>query len=228
MASTIQLSELRTEVRRRGEYRSPYISDSELNSYINGSCAHLYNVFAEQDPSLYLTQGSISVVSGTESYSLPATFYKAVSVNIPYSTSPTGYISAQRIGWQERHAYSGGVASDKRTTRYAIRGGNIYFWPTPTWTDTVQLDFIPAYSKMSLDTDTFDGLSGWEEWAIADTLVKCASKADDDPTNWERQRALVERRLFASGDQDQAQPKTVKDVHGILDCRGRRYTRYPR
>lgn len=227
MAKTFQLSEFRTEVRNRGEYRSPYISDSELNSYINASVAHLYDILVEQDTSRYLTQGSISVVSGTESYSLPADFYKAVSVNLPANSSPTGYVLARRIEWQERHYFNTNVTSQKESTAYAIRADNIYFWPTPTWTDTVQLDYIPAYTTLTLDADTFDGVNGYEEWVITDVLVKCAAKASDDGRPWERQRALVEQRIMRAGQRDQARPTTVANVQcysgylGYMRYRGR-------
>ena len=213
MAKTFQLSEFRTEVRNRGEYRSPYISDTELNNYINASISHLYDILVDQDPSRYLTQSNISVVSGTESYALPATFYKAVSVNIPHSSSPTGFVLARRINWQERHSFITNVPSSKESTFYAIRGGSIYFWPIPTWTDTVQLEHIPAYTTLALDADTFDGVNGWEEWIISDVLVKCAAKADDNGAVWERQRANVENRIRAAGDIDQARPKTVSNVN---------------
>lgn len=220
MAKTFELQDFRTEVRNRGEYRAPYITDTELNSYINASVAHLYDILVEQDPSRYLTQGTISVVSGTESYALPATFYKAISVNIPYTGSTSGYVVARRIGWQERHHYASGIGSNKETTYYSIRGGNIYFWPTPTWTDTVQFEFIPVYTTLTNDTDTFDCVNGWEEWVVADVLAKCAAKADDDSSPWERQRAIVENRIHIAGDIDQARPKTVTNVNTYYGYRG--------
>lgn len=212
MAKNFQLSEFRTEVRRRGEYRAPYITDAELDSYINASVSHLYDLLIEVDPSRYLTQGTISVVSGTESYNLPADFYRAISVNIPVSSSPTGFILGRRINWQERHYYYNNVTSTKQNTFYAIRGGQIWFWPPPTWTDSVQLDYVPVYTTLSMDTDTFDAVNGYEEWVIADVLAKCAAKASDDAGPWLSQRDQMENRIKAGGDIDRARPKTVSNI----------------
>ena len=224
MAKTFSLSEFQTEVRNRGEYRAPYITDTELTSYINASISHLYDILAEQDPARYLTSSNISVVSGTESYALPATFYKAVSVNIPHASSPTGYILARRIPWQERHYFSNNVPSDQDSTCYSIRGGSIYFWPPPKWTATVVLEHIPAYTTLVSAGDTFDCENGYEEWIICDVLVKCAAKADDNGEPWERQQAKVENRIRAAGDIDHARPKTVSNVNMYGGYRG--YLRY--
>lgn len=118
--------------------------------------------------------------------------------------------------------YYSSVSTSQQDALYAIRGGSIFFWPVPNWTASVQLDFIPVYTTLSMDTDTFDAVNGYEEYIIVDVLTKCAAKASDDPGPWLRQREEMERRIRAAGDIDQGSVKTVTNVWGFWGNRGQR------
>ena len=76
MAKRVKLSVLRDLVRDRGEWRSAYISDSELNSWTNEACYKFYAMMSALDPLRYVKRSDVAVTKGTRDYSLPNDFFK--------------------------------------------------------------------------------------------------------------------------------------------------------
>lgn len=211
MARTETLANLRTEVRNRGEIRSVYVSDSELNTYINQSIAELYDLLCSMSPDFYLTTSDISVVANTDSYALPATFYRLRA--IAYVRTSTDIISLKRMMLNERFGWPPTVGSGPETTRYRVTGSNVIFAPIPQWTGTVRLYFIAAPTKLSADGDTFDGISGWEEYVVVDALMKCWVKEESDISPLMAQKAALKARIESMAyDRDEGQTDYVRDV----------------
>jgi hypothetical protein len=223
MAKTVTLAQLRTAVNDRGDYRDPFLPNTELDEYINDSIAILFGMLAESDPQRYMTSNDISVVSGTDAYNLPADFYKLVNVLVADSSSVTGYWPLERVDEMALHRDNAAIpVTEKRSARYRLRKDQIVIYPPPSWTDTVRIWYLPLPTKLTDPAHTFDSVNLWTEWVVLDVLVKVAQKARDEWKGWAEQRDRVARHILTRTEADQAHPLTCTDVEwGYAKRRGR-------
>jgi hypothetical protein len=218
MASLTTRLEIRNQIRTRGEFRSAYISDAELNSYINTSLQNFYDLVITADPTYYLDYASLVISTYDTSYALPGDFYKMVGVSVLDPVD--GYSVLQKFEWKERYdpEYLDGYAD----FRYHIRGNQIYLQPSPPPEyagATVSLEYIPACPSLTADGDSIDSINGWEEWIILDVLVACAAKEETDATLWTAQKAAIEARIKTLGARDIAEVKVTPKVETLRDLR---------
>lgn len=84
------LAEIRQAARRRadrenasGVYTSSFVTDNELDSYINSSLAELYDLLAAQVPGRYFVETENITTDGTnDHFALPSDFYKLLGVDM--------------------------------------------------------------------------------------------------------------------------------------------------
>ncbi len=218
--SSNTLLNLQRSVRGRGGWSREVVSDITLIEWINSSYSSLIDIMIKYDDSYFLTKSDVSVVSGTQEYSLPANFYHLLGAAIEDSEMPDGYSVLERLNWDERYDWT--YVTTFRQTKYMIRGGNITFHPKPNFSKTVRLEYIPEVTKVTSPTGTFNIPSNWQEWLILDTCIKIAALAGTDPSIFISQKAEFENRIKEASTQDIGKPKTVVDVRRRFD---RRYFR---
>ena len=223
---TKTLSELRDEVRNRGEFRDPYITDSEMNGYINDSIAALWDLVVLADDSRHLPTANITVTSGTSSYSLPDDFYLLKGVDVVDSSAPTGYRTLRRYNHDERNDYP--QNAEKTATYYDVFNNKLTLVPTPSWSGTVRIHYIETPTKLTADSDTFETVNSWSEYVILDALIKCALKEDTSPTAWERRLQRVTERILSVATVDRNEPKTVTNIYRVRNRRNDRYLPWER
>lgn len=216
MASNITREVLRDTIRDRGEFDSDdYFPSSLLNTWINDSIAALYDELVKADPARFLTQASVSIVSGTEEYALAADFYKLVGCDLLDSSAETGYRPMERFNWNERHRY-GGDAGNKYDAKYEWRNSKLWIHPPPEWSlaNGVRVNYIPTAPSLSADEGTWDTVNLWSEWVVLDVCEKCAVREDSltQAKYFGQQRDRVWRRITESAEGDNAGPKTVVNV----------------
>ena len=145
MTDIVSLSELRLLARQRADMEnSQFISDDEWRRMINRSYAELYDlvVTSANSEDYFLKSDTISLVNGTDSYDLPADFYKMRGVDINSGGTST---PLRRYNFSQRNVGSlYAIASDMR---YHVQGSKIFLNPTPSTTDTITLWYIPSPKK---------------------------------------------------------------------------------
>jgi hypothetical protein len=77
---------------------------------------------------------------------------------------------------------------------------------------------------LSLTTDTFDGINGWEEFVIVDAAIKCMIKQELGTQELEKQKKDLIRRIEAMApNRDADAPACIKDndehMYSFLDRR---------
>lgn len=136
-----------------------------VNQLVNLACAEFYDlVVAAAGPERFLTSTTISIVSGTNTYALPATHLKTYGIVLEWGTQRneavaqyddvTGYVAIENgCVWQENGRKA-----------YRIQGSNIRIAPTPTSAVTARHWYVPAWVDFTHDTsDTKDFIDGWEK-----------------------------------------------------------------
>jgi hypothetical protein len=218
MPRTRTLAQLRTEIRNRGDLLSVRHSDDELTRNINQSIADLYTQLVDLSKDYFLSSVDVSVTSGTANYNLStagaADVYKILGVDVQDSGR---WYSLRRFNWSERNQLQDS-GSTKRNTRYRVMADNVRLRPDPGWSGTLRVWYIPAPSVLSADSDTFDGIAGWEEYVILDCIIKARIKDEESYDSILNQKTILEKKIRAqANERDDGEPDRVRDVESECD-----------
>ena len=146
MTDYVTLTELRTLTRQRADMEnSQFVDDTELTRYLNNSWGELYNLIGENfNEDYFTTSSTISLTSGTDSYSLPSDFYKLRGVDLVVTSTES--VPLRRYNWSQRTRNSLTVYA--RDYRYRLQKNSIVFTPVPSTSDSVKLFYIPSPRKL--------------------------------------------------------------------------------
>jgi hypothetical protein len=190
VARTVTLANLRTWARRLADVEGdPNITDAELTSLANRHLTEVYDALVDSGPPDYFAASTtVSVVSGTIAYSLPADFRNLVGVYLHESSDERRPIPA--MGEQARGRYK-----------------------APTASATLTMEYVPAPGTLSADADTFDGVSGWEE-LIANLMARDVMvKREADPSVVMANIGALQARIQSrSRNRDKGAPKRIVDT----------------
>lgn len=214
MAYNKTVSTLRAEIQERGEIPTNYVSNSELTAWMNGSLAELYDLVVDQNKDFYVSTNTIAITSGNTEYSLPTDFYRLVGVDIEDSSGQN--YAMRKYQFHERNLGQGG-SGDKLDARYRIINSQFHVSPSPTWSGSVYVHYIPAPPSYATNGDddscTFDFVAGWDEYVVLDCLIKFAGKDEQDPSIFMAQKETTRRRVVSmSQTVDDNEPDKVRDV----------------
>lgn len=213
---TVTLAQLRTNARNRADMaNSQFASDSELNSLINSSANELWDLLVSTVEDYGLTSSTISVVAGTDTYSLPSNFYKLRGVDLVVDGNGNA-VTLKPFNFAERNAYlftpTWNVVG-LSYLRYHVVGNSIRFVPVPNQAQTVKLWYIPVLTQMSADGDTLDGVNGFEEYVVVDAARKLRVKEESDTTQLDMEKAALIARIQAmAADRDHGTAERIADV----------------
>lgn len=226
---TVTLLSVRTNVRQRADMvNSQFCSDAELNGYIASSYKELYdllissygNDYSVATPVTFQTDGTndkYSLPDGTLYSGAPA-FYKLLGVDLQVQGGAGAWLTLKPFAFAERNRFSPyGIQSlfSNAILRYRLLGNQIWFTPLPQAGLTIQLWYIPEPSTLASDTDTFDGISGWEEYIIVDAAIKALQKEESDVSVLMAQKQALGKRIEAMAEtRDPGSPATVVDTRG--------------
>lgn len=213
MAYTITRDNLVALVRNRGELRDAF-SAAELVTYVNDSLAELWDLVAQKDPArLPLTQGNVTVVAGTDSYTLPSNCLAVYAVAVLDSSGANGYRNLERFSYLEKYE-QGASGNDALTARYDIRGGKIWFSPTPAWSGTVRCEYVAHFVELSGGSSTFETYNAWTEYAVISSLIKAFAKHGKHEAVAVQMQLLEQcaKRIGVAAVADRSRAKRRRDV----------------
>lgn len=215
--TAVTLANLRSRARTYAEERpggtTVFLTDPELTVIINDCIKELYDILvAARGHEFYISSANLALVAGTETYNLPADFYELEDVQLVWSATevePVQAFERNESDWYRNFTTWG------RWTPKAFRlsGGSIQFLPTPKSAVTATLIYIPTFTDLSGDSQTFDGVNGWEllvtlEAAIA---IRAMQKLETGPLEMRRDRQLARIQALAS-ERAANHPQRVRDV----------------
>jgi hypothetical protein len=173
MSTTLLQLRDRTRQRSDNEYSDgEFVVDEELNGLINVSHKHLFALLVESG--LHTVEETIYdlVSDGSLTYALPDDCYAVAGVFRPESGEylPLGRHS-QRVFPSDR--------VEQRAVTYrnhgALESAVIELNPR-TSTDTYKVRYVGVPADFTADTDTIEGVVGWEEWIVYDVAIKILTK----------------------------------------------------
>lgn len=219
MARTVTLTTLLTRVRQRADLESQTrrTTDAEITDHINEGIAELYDVVRGAFGQDYFRAAStFATTNGADTYALPADFLSLLSVDVALSNSIS--LTARPYMENERNAFKAFPTGwlYGQPIWYRLYAANIKFIPTPNGAYSVTLNYCPTPPKLSAPSDTFDGINGWEEYAVLDAAIKCCIKDEDVDMIGildSRKERMKQRILDYAPERDAGQPERVHDVY---------------
>jgi hypothetical protein len=207
------LADLRTAVRRRADQEnSRFISDAELNTYINASYAELYDLLVSRFADYFMKDPptEFTLTGSTSSQALPADYYKTRGVDISLGGD---WVPLSSWMFAERNH---GKRYDRCAIRYRIVGGKLMFTPEGSAAGTYRHWYIPRYTPLALDADEMDDVMDLEEYVVVDAAIKCLIKEESDPSVLIlAKNSLIQRVNAMAADRDAGEPQRVTDVSGF-------------
>jgi len=169
----ITLSSLRTSVRQRADMEnSQFVTDTELDSYINNSYKELYDIVVSRFEDYYSTQLLFTVSTGN-TQALPTDFYKLRGID-ELLGGVDNYLPLTKWIFGERgtvNRITGLGLTGYLRPQYRVMGGNIEFLPETIATGDYRLWYIPLCQDMVV------GVAGTA--TIQDLLYTAASVYTD-------------------------------------------------
>lgn len=149
----MNLGQLRTASRQRADMvNSTFISDAELNSYINASYYELYDLLVQKyGNDYYMKEYSFQLQGNVSRYDLPDDFFKLLGVDLEISSGPDGYVSLRPFTLAERNRYSTANVQTwigVTNLRYRISGNKLWFTPSPQTGQTIRIWYVPRLSQL--------------------------------------------------------------------------------
>jgi hypothetical protein len=188
MSGAVQMDAMVTETRRLADQEtldqaSALATDAEIESRLNRNLKRVWLAlvrargagFCRKDP-----PHDFVTSPGVESYPLPVDFLSLASVSLEAGNGE--WIPLLDFGETERHDFARRAFGGRldNALRYQLHTSSIVFAPVPTFARTVRLAYAPTYTPIS-GTQTFDGVAGFEEWAIWETVAELQAKDGENP-----------------------------------------------
>jgi hypothetical protein len=175
------LSELRTlALQRADKENSRFISTTEANSYINLAYGELYDLLVSQFADYYSTIVSFTL-SGTNTYALPADFYKIRGLD--YLISAQNYVTVFPFNFNERNRFEVPVSRlvyGQQRRSYRIMGGNLILIPQQDVDGQYRMWYVPRYTRLANDSDVMGNVLDFEEYVVVGAAIMMLMKEESD------------------------------------------------
>lgn len=196
MASNKTLSEIRTRVRQRAdmEASTDFMPDSEINTYINSAYKELYAML-DQHGMMHTETLQTITADGSTYYALPSDYYATLGV----WKDEGNYSRPLKVyGFKDRPFTGPSVTGEA----YAYRVTNEYIelYPRPS-SGTYYHSYHPVVTELSSDSDTLNGVNGWEEFVVIDAAIKCLMKEESDTRALMMERERIVARIEMEAEQ---------------------------
>lgn len=210
------LADLRSEVRRRADQEnSRFISDTELNSYINQSYAELYDLLVSRFADYFMTQVSFTLTT-TSTYALPSDFYKLLGVDYQ---SGSDWVTVGQWTFSERNSRNrvyNRLANGINRISYRVMGANLRLLPENDTAGSYRLWYIPRFTALTADADIMSNVLDFIEYVICDAAIKCLVKEESDPSAvMAMKQTQIARINTMAADRDAGMPQRISDVSSM-------------
>lgn len=234
MAAPVTLSTLITRVTQRANIEKfvaesgALINNPEIRDYLNEAIQELYDILIEaRGQEFYRKAYTFATNPNVSEYSLPPDFYELLSVDL--FVAPNLVLTARPYMESERNAFrywSGWVypmplyyriLGSPQSTGATLQPSRINFIPQPAAINTVVLNYYPRFRPFATDGTEdnfrFDGIAGWENFAVWKVVAFCLEKMEQNSEFAMARAAEIEQRIRdLAVDRDAGNAERVHDV----------------
>jgi hypothetical protein len=191
MARTYTRSELRTRLEQICDIENDtHLSAAEKNAILDSAFAETYDVICSSGlGEKYVTYTDFNTVAGQLEYpissNVSSSFYRLTNLYVK-----------ENNGTQLRQLQR-------------VQPSEILDFRPPTAVVPIRAYYIPFVAKTSGDSDTFDGVNGWEEHLLMTAACAVKLKREEDYGVYARRKAELEKRIRDMGNIDLGEPIRV-------------------
>lgn len=222
----ITFAELKQAARERADMvDSEFVTDSELEFYVNSSIAELHDILIQAYEGDYnVKSDTFTTTSGTDSYALSTIitdddFYKLRGIDVKLDGNK--FASVDRFNFNERNRFQDFVGWSYLGLphiRYRLVGSNLNFHPVPDKNTEVKIWYVPVAQKLTDDADTLDDLNQFSEYVIVDAAIKMLNKEESDVSVLAAQKQMLKRRIEeAANNRDAGESESITDIYSEND-----------
>jgi hypothetical protein len=193
---------MRTAVLREADLQLGQVDSDDVDALLNSELAALDELLIEVYQGWRVSTATLVIAANTDSVALPATFFQAVDLE-EYAT-PSSPRQLPRVEFMERNASDWG---------WYVYGALLYVKPTSRAPGTYRLWFVPSFTLLALDADTYDVPNGFEQHAILGAAIRLRNMQELSASGLEERRKVVGERLQNAARKRQGRRK-VRDVRG--------------
>lgn len=205
MSDLVSTLQLRARVRRDTGFEGDlFAQDPDLTDDILRAARELNDEFAGLGRPFHAAATTITTVSGTAVYNLPADFSRVLVVSAQGSTGM--FSRARQVEPYEipelLNMGLNGFASEFRGFRIlntfaATPLETIEWLPTPSFARPFRVDYVPSAS-FPISGGEYNiraGGNGWEEYIVADVAARLLEREEGDPSSALRRKAEALARI---------------------------------
>lgn len=196
---------------------SQFVTDSELNTWINLGYQELYDlvVAAYED---YFTTSAVTVLTSGDTIALPTDFYKLRALDF---NTGGNWTNCREFQFNERNQSNGSthwLYGNTPARSYRILGDSLIIQPTAAASGTYKLWYVPSATLLTLDSSVIpNSLAkfGWDEYVVLYAAERMLSKEESSITDVVNERGEIAGRIKKMAQDRQIdQSSTIQDVQG--------------
>lgn len=207
---------------RCNKENSQFYTDQELVSMVSQSYKELYDVVvtAYGDDYYLATPFSYTTIQNQQMYPLPNDFYKLLLVECALNPQdPNSYVTIRQFMLREKNKWNYpnqytmfGITN----IRYRLEGDNLFIVPQTQGNQALRIWYVPRPNQLINMTDLVDGISGWEEYIVADVCIKMLVKeeSNEQAQAFAQQKAAMMKRL-----EDMANNRNIGEPQQVTDAK---------
>lgn len=219
------LGNMRLEAQQRTDLiANTNVTNQEWNTYLSNSYKWLYSLLLQkfgndyfiQAPYTYTTSGTIDAQTQSQTFPLPADFYKLMRCEVALNPAdPNSWITLKKFEaiqanlWNYPNVYTFyGITN----LRYRLWGTNLQIVPIASAGQTIRIWYSPRPNQLINDTDVIDGFADYEELIVVDASIKALAKQEQDVSIFAAQKMeMIKEINDAAENRDVGAPETVSD-----------------
>lgn len=188
----VQLDELRDRIREAGDAEgtsgAARFSDAEVNSRINVSIKHWWDRVVLAEPHRYQAVDTITA-NGSASYAFPSDYYSTLALEY---VDGDNRIEIPQISFHDRNRF-GHAATSGHAMGFILTTA-IEMVPPPS-SGSYRHIYVTEATVLTNDTDTLEGIHGWEEWIVQDVAAYFARKDGADAVPFVAEREAIAEHI---------------------------------
>ena len=226
MPAIVTMATMRSRARAMADMQTSnqaaaFVTDAELDQLLHRNLRALYQkLIVARGDEYYAKSVAIPSVANQAQYSFfdPTLDDFMSALNLMVSDG-TRTIPVPKFNLKELAdlLYLENLTSDDMGLfRYRLIGQNLEIRPKPRRAGyTFTLHYLPRYSEFVVDTNGFDGVNGWEDWACYGAAIDMLNKEEsfEQAQALMAQRAILDAQIDAlAGSRDAGMPEVVGDT----------------
>lgn len=209
MGRLVTLGEIKRHARELADQESQtsdFIDETELRAMVNRSVGRWHGILARAVPERYEAEAAIDP-QDPASLILPEDYFATLAVE--YEEQGYRY-DIHRAMFAERNRYQS-ISPNEHAIAYRISANRLILLPETSTGNYFHL-YVTLPPLLVNDSDTIDGVNGWEEWIIFDVAIKMVLKEESDPSPLILERNKIQFEMDAAAEErEYANPSRVAD-----------------